>query len=284
MKCGVVRDLLPSYIDKLTCQDSNEIVEKHLQDCEACREYYKEMSEQEFIPLTEESANQAIEPIQEKHTSLGRDSVIEEPTAQEELAITKAMKRFRRRVIGSICAAAAVVVFVIFMAYFELPMSYEKTKLDVWLSDGWMKLEATTVNGVETRWNNGLLAMLPAGSVEFYGSHDVIKEVTIDGEKQCVAFLGVYDTLFYKIRFQDIVEEGNEWGMGHEAHSDANGIYTLDGYDVADITKVYYLDRGIKWIEKADNERTLELIEKYGHLVWTKEEGNQSTYYLKVLE
>lgn len=263
MKCGVIRDLLPSYIDRLTSQDSNEIIEEHMQNCKACREFYKEMSDQEFEP------------------------VAADVTDQEDLAITKAMRRFRRRVLGSICVAAAAILFFLFMVYFELPMPYEKTKMDVWLSSTWMKHEVTRIDGVEVRWSNGLQFMLPAGGVEFYGSHKAIKEVTIDGKKQCVAFLSVNDTLFYKLRYQNIVEEGNEWGMYYEALSDGHGGYTLPGYDeydVSDITKVYYLDRGIKWIDGADNERVLDIIEKYGHLVWTKEEGNQSTYYLKVLE
>ena len=37
LTCAVVRDLLPSYIDKLTSEETNEAVERHLEGCEDCR-------------------------------------------------------------------------------------------------------------------------------------------------------------------------------------------------------------------------------------------------------
>lgn len=44
MKCEIVKDLLPMYIDGLTSQDSNREIEKHLRECEECRSYYQEMT------------------------------------------------------------------------------------------------------------------------------------------------------------------------------------------------------------------------------------------------
>lgn len=261
MKCGVVRDLLPSYIDRLTSQDSNEIVEEHMQTCKACREFYKEMSNQEF------------------------ELVAADVTDQEDLAITKAMKRFRRRLIGGGFAVAAIILLLVYMVgYFEIPMSYEKSKMDVWLSGNLIKQEVIMGNETKTEWFRGLQCAVPAGGLTDGSSNKVVKEITIDGEKQCVVFLNACYTLAYKIRFQKIVEKGDEVRSTYILENDGNGGYTLDGYNVSDITKVYYLDRGIKWIDGADNERVLDIIEKFGHLVWTKEEGNQSTYYLKVLE
>lgn len=46
MKCKIVRDLLPSYIDGLTSQESNQAVEEHLSWCEECREYFEAMREE----------------------------------------------------------------------------------------------------------------------------------------------------------------------------------------------------------------------------------------------
>jgi hypothetical protein len=37
LTCAVVRDLLPSYIDKLTSEETNKAVEQHLEGCEDCR-------------------------------------------------------------------------------------------------------------------------------------------------------------------------------------------------------------------------------------------------------
>ena len=33
MKCEVIRDLFPSYIDGLTSEESNELIEEHLEEC-----------------------------------------------------------------------------------------------------------------------------------------------------------------------------------------------------------------------------------------------------------
>lgn len=50
MKCEVIRDLLPSYIDGLTSKESNEVIEEHLDECAGCREYLKEMQEEVDVP------------------------------------------------------------------------------------------------------------------------------------------------------------------------------------------------------------------------------------------
>ena len=47
MKCNIVKDLLPLYCDKLTSQDSNEEIEKHLHDCEECKAVYESMNKKE---------------------------------------------------------------------------------------------------------------------------------------------------------------------------------------------------------------------------------------------
>ncbi|MBR6678345.1 MAG: zf-HC2 domain-containing protein, partial [Oscillospiraceae bacterium] len=47
MKCEIIKDLLPSYIDELTSEVSNEAVEQHLSECESCRSYYEQMKQQE---------------------------------------------------------------------------------------------------------------------------------------------------------------------------------------------------------------------------------------------
>ena len=43
MNCDIVKDLLPSYIDGLTSEGSNQIIEDHLKHCENCKNYYSEM-------------------------------------------------------------------------------------------------------------------------------------------------------------------------------------------------------------------------------------------------
>ena len=44
MKCEIIRDLLPLYIDGLTSKESNQEIEKHLKNCEEFQKYYQEMT------------------------------------------------------------------------------------------------------------------------------------------------------------------------------------------------------------------------------------------------
>ncbi len=44
LSCGVVRDLLPSYAEGLTGEDSRAAIEKHLEECPDCREIYGRMT------------------------------------------------------------------------------------------------------------------------------------------------------------------------------------------------------------------------------------------------
>lgn len=44
MRCEIIRDLLPLYIDGLTSEESNCEIEEHLRGCEECQKFYEEMS------------------------------------------------------------------------------------------------------------------------------------------------------------------------------------------------------------------------------------------------
>lgn len=43
MKCSVIKDLIPSYMDGLTSVESDKVIEEHLAVCEECKEYYLQM-------------------------------------------------------------------------------------------------------------------------------------------------------------------------------------------------------------------------------------------------
>ncbi|MBU5676888.1 zf-HC2 domain-containing protein [Alkaliphilus sp. MSJ-5] len=43
MKCEIIQDLLPSYIDDLTSSESNLEIEEHLKNCPQCKEIFEQM-------------------------------------------------------------------------------------------------------------------------------------------------------------------------------------------------------------------------------------------------
>ena len=47
LKCEIVRDLMPSYIDGLTSEITNEAVREHIDGCQECAALYKKMNEPE---------------------------------------------------------------------------------------------------------------------------------------------------------------------------------------------------------------------------------------------
>jgi len=44
VKCGVIRDLLPLVVDEVATEDSVELVNAHMEECEGCRGYYEGMT------------------------------------------------------------------------------------------------------------------------------------------------------------------------------------------------------------------------------------------------
>ena len=100
MKCTIIQDLLPLYCDGLTSSDSNEEIEKHLADCDNCREVYENMKTKEMnIDIPERD----IEPLK------------------------TVKKRTRIKIIGAVLGTAAV-LFGLFMLIFWgiIPITSDK--------------------------------------------------------------------------------------------------------------------------------------------------------------
>ena len=62
--CDIVQELLPLYMEKRTGEESNQYVEKHLAECEECRENHKWMNMdysrqlKREVPSTDRQSNQ----------------------------------------------------------------------------------------------------------------------------------------------------------------------------------------------------------------------------------
>ncbi|MED4452180.1 zf-HC2 domain-containing protein [Metabacillus fastidiosus] len=50
IKCTIIQDVLPLYIDEVVSQDTKEMVEEHLQYCEECQKEYEIMKQELYIP------------------------------------------------------------------------------------------------------------------------------------------------------------------------------------------------------------------------------------------
>ena len=61
--CNIVQDLLPLYIDEACSEESREMVEAHLKECEACREVFEQMKENLKFPAEYADAKRGLEKI-----------------------------------------------------------------------------------------------------------------------------------------------------------------------------------------------------------------------------
>ena len=68
MKCNIVKDLLPLYCDKLTSEDSNEEIEKHLGECADCKTVYESMNKKEDIIKTSDKNVKPLKKVKRRIT------------------------------------------------------------------------------------------------------------------------------------------------------------------------------------------------------------------------
>lgn len=51
IKCTIIQDILPLYVDEVVSQDTKEMVDEHLQYCEKCQKEYDSMKQDLYIPV-----------------------------------------------------------------------------------------------------------------------------------------------------------------------------------------------------------------------------------------
>ena len=50
-KCEVVKDILPLYVDGVCSQESAQLVEEHVENCEECRKIQEQLSSTIKLPM-----------------------------------------------------------------------------------------------------------------------------------------------------------------------------------------------------------------------------------------
>lgn len=99
MKCCIVKDLLPGYIDGLTSEETNEEMKMHLESCNSCNTIYRQMAEE--LP-------------------------IEIPPEKTEIDFLKKLKAsmHRKYVIVALSTCAILIGTTVFLKRYEIPVSY----------------------------------------------------------------------------------------------------------------------------------------------------------------
>lgn len=47
--CNIIHDLLPSYVDKITSEESSQMIEEHFRECKSCKKAYEVLKENDFV-------------------------------------------------------------------------------------------------------------------------------------------------------------------------------------------------------------------------------------------
>lgn len=99
MKCCIVKDLLPGYIDGLTSEETNEEMKMHLENCNSCNTIYRQMTEE--LP-------------------------IEIPPEKTEIDFLKKLKAsmHRKYVIVALSTCVILIGITVFLKRYEIPVSY----------------------------------------------------------------------------------------------------------------------------------------------------------------
>ncbi len=101
MKCHIVKDLLPNYIDNLTDKDINTEIEAHLKECNNCRILYEHMLS---------------------------SAMPEVPPNDKDIDFLKKLKSLiHRKYITIIFLTCSILIgFMLFIKNYDIPVPYEK--------------------------------------------------------------------------------------------------------------------------------------------------------------
>lgn len=106
MKCSIVKELLPSYRDNLTSEQTNVDIRAHLADCSACNAFYKSISE-----------------IDSEQTH----------TEENALGLLKKLRaRIRRnRIIAALSTSVLLTGLILFATNYEFPLPFDANRMSV---------------------------------------------------------------------------------------------------------------------------------------------------------
>jgi len=122
MKCEIVKDLFPSYIDGLTSAESNSEIEAHLKTCPACREFLDQMK-----------AEVDAQPV-----ALNKENI-------------RPFKKLNKRVLHSVLITLAVCILAVgsYFYFFEIGWKADSDNIEITYSykDDSLQIEFELTNG-----------------------------------------------------------------------------------------------------------------------------------------
>lgn len=177
MKCSIVRELLPSYQDGLTSEETNEGIREHLAECRECRAYEKGISQKDFQNVREEEALELLGKLRAKIR--------------------------RNRIIAAVSACVLLTGLVIFARTYEFPLPFDANRMIV---DTFQGVFVESENYFRGETYTSLCDLdsldLEATREVLNGEHEIVESVQISTR-------GINDTM-YSSRNRIVERDGQE--------------------------------------------------------------------------
>lgn len=257
MKCNIVRDLLPNYIDELTSETTNEEMEKHLENCAECRSIYEKM--RVSVPPEISPEDRDIRFLKKLKT-----------------------KMMRKSIMAAVFACIVLISFTVFTRSYRIPVKYDPEH---------MKVEKFQAVVLPNQYGEILWRDIDALGIDFEtskeimaGKHEVLdlvqtiydldfrvsessnaRTINRNGEKVRVVYYCYNQTLWDRLFF-DIFNKGY-----HVKGNNCNYIYGSD-YQSTDYKpqkrEIYYLPMSnMKRLEKLSDSE-FDVQKEDATLVW----------------
>lgn len=166
MKCEIVRDLLPTYIDGLTSRESNKEIHEHMETCEECRKMLEQMQR---------------EVMGENQEGQTKDKAESEKATKDKslMAEINPFKKLRKRLIGFCAVVILLAVLIGGWFYFHgigWPVDREDMQITYSYDEDTIWIEFELINGRVLNVDTSYVAVITEDGYGFEGMEFAFRE------------------------------------------------------------------------------------------------------------
>lgn len=241
LPCEIIRDLLPSYVDGLTSEVTNEAIHEHIKACDDCKNVLKRMQEPDHIESEEE---------QEKEIDF----------------LKKTRTKTRRMIAGSIAAMVILVTLVLFVRIYVVGNEIYADSV----------LCQTTVSGNELHISGTVLDSARGISEIEFEEEDGTVTLSFKATLASPFHKGDFEAVYEADEQVEQVKIGNRiiWDHGEKISAETSAVYNAKHSYIGDMPANVTLANALGMGEVLGGfENELHTIEEpYGWSIYLQEE------------
>lgn len=258
MKCSIVRDLLPAYVEGLTGEDTARDIKEHMESCEGCSRVYRSMAA--VIPSCTASADSDIRLVKKLKSKLRRNNII--------------------------AAAVTCVLFglLLFAVNYEVPLTFDVNRMtvgtvpSVFVFDekegSFFPRDLDSLSLKDTKdVQDGKYRIYDLVQIGYRSIKNAVyisqsRTINRDGREVRVTYFCFYKTIWNSLLFGDLFnysESGASFGDIYENRTPEKG----QEYRPVE-TEIYYLQDGVLLGDKTDtlSDEAFDALKEKGWLIW----------------